>query len=102
MILFQQYCALDATVNDEIHRGCHLIVKLLGVRGDKYQCWKESHAELGARCSYLDFSRLRILPPACKTLLVDLYSLIARKNYLRLNSFGSTYSANPFYPGHGY
>jgi hypothetical protein len=26
MILFQQYCALDATINDEIHRGCHLIV----------------------------------------------------------------------------
>ncbi len=29
MILLQQYCALDATIIDEIHRGCHLIVNSL-------------------------------------------------------------------------
>jgi hypothetical protein len=34
--LFQQYCALDATMNDETHRGCHLIVNSLQAAGDKY------------------------------------------------------------------
>ncbi len=29
IILFEQYCALDTGDNDEIYRGCHLIVNSL-------------------------------------------------------------------------
>jgi hypothetical protein len=78
MILFQQYCALDATINDEIHRGCHLIVNFLQSRGDKY-LGQRVMLNMDTRCLYLDFLRRLLLISACKTPLVDRYSGITRK-----------------------
>ena len=43
MILFERYCALDAAIDDQIRRECHLIVNSWGNSHDKYRrhVWNE-------------------------------------------------------------
>ena len=79
MILFQQYCALDAATNDEMRKGCHLIVNSLETRGDNITARFGTESELitGTRRFIFTFLLPVMLSPAiCETPLVDRYSRI--------------------------